>query len=193
MGIAPHRAARVTNEPMQLAVRPGRSRVRRFTALEFAIAFALSGSALAVFVPTFLREVHTSRFVEPVHGLERLGLAAVAYAREHPVGEAFPASAPLTPPVTPRGRCEMDPPGLWDGPTWRALDFRPSLPEESHCYAFEFDSTLSPAASTFRARAHGDLDGDGITSTFEVTGRDVDGDGRGPVLDPGMFVESEVE
>jgi hypothetical protein len=47
--------------------------------------------------------------------------------------------------------------------------------------------------STFRAQAHGDLDGDGITSTFEVTGRSVDGDARGPLLDPGMYIDSELE
>jgi hypothetical protein len=178
---------------MQLAVRRGRSRARRVTALEFAIGFALVGSVLAVAVPTFIREVHGSRFVEPVQGLERLGASAVSYAQQHPVAQAFPASAPLTPALPPRGRCEIDPPGLWGGPTWQALDFRPSPPDEPHCYAFEFDSTLTPSVATFRAQAHGDLDGDGITSTFEVTGRDVDGDPRGPVVDPGMFVDSEVE
>jgi hypothetical protein len=178
---------------MQLAVRRGRSRPRRVTALEFAIGFALVGSALAVAVPTFVREVHGSRFVEPVQGLERLGASAVSYALEHPVAQAFPPSAPLTPAVPPRGRCEIDPPGLWSGPTWKALDFQPSPPEQPHCYAFQFDSALTPSAATFRAQAHGDLDGDGITSTFEVTGRDVDGDPRGPVVDPGMFVDSEVE
>ena len=30
-----------------------------------------------------------------------------------------------------------------------------------------------------RAQAHGDLDGDGIASTFEVTGHYADGDARG--------------
>src|SRR5271167_3562301 len=98
---------------MQLAVRRGRSRARRVTALEFAIGFALVGSALAVAVPTFVREVHGSRFVEPVQGLERLGAAAGSYAREHPVAHAFPPSAPLTPAVPPRGHREIDPPGLW--------------------------------------------------------------------------------
>jgi len=32
-----------------------------------------------------------------------------------------------------------------------------------------------------------------ITSTFEITGQYLDGDPRGPVIDPGMFVDSEVE
>jgi hypothetical protein len=62
-----------------------------------------------------------------------------------------------------------------------------------HCFSFAFDTVLSPAKSTFRAHAHGDLDGDGLTSTFEVTGQYAEGDPRGPVVDPGMFVDSEVE
>lgn len=170
-----------------------RTRLRRFTAVEMAVASALVGSLLAIAVPTFVREVRASRFVEPAQGLERIGAAAVAYARTHPVAQAFPPSAPSTPSAPPRGRCEADPPGTWDQPTWRALDFQPVPPGTPHCFSFSFDSSLSPARSTFRAQAHGDLDGDGIPSTFEVTGHDIDGDPAGPVLDPGMYVDSEVE
>ncbi len=170
-----------------------RARARRFTPVELAIAFALGGSLLAVAVPTFVREVHASRFVEPVGGLQRIGAAAVSYAHAHPVPQAFPPSVPLTPGAPPRGRCEADPPGAWEQPTWRALDFRPVPPDAPHCFAFSFDSGLSPARSTFRAQAHGDLDGDGISSTFEVTGHYAEGDPAGPVVDPGMFVDSEVE
>jgi hypothetical protein len=87
----------------------------------------------------------------------------------------------------------VDPPDTWNNPTWRALDFRPSAPDTPHCFAFSFDSSLAPAKSTFRAQAHGDLDGDGIPSTFELTGQYTEGDVRGPVVDPGMFIDSEVE
>jgi hypothetical protein len=170
-----------------------RTRSRRFSPVELAVGFALVGSLLAVVVPTFVREVHASRLVEPVDGLQRLGAAAVAYGRAHPAAQGFPASAPLTPAAVPRGRCRPDDPGAWDQPTWRALDFRPVPEGAPHCFAFSFDSALSPAASTFRADAHGDLDGDGIPSTFEVTGHYADGDPAGPVLDPGMFVDSAVE
>jgi hypothetical protein len=170
-----------------------RARVRRFTALELAIAFSLVGSLLAIAVPTFVSEVHASRLVEPVDGLQRLAASAVSFAAGHPVSQAFPASAPLAPPSPPRGRCEADPPGVWDQPTWQALDFRPAPPDVPHCFAFQFDSALSPSVSTFRATAHGDLDGDGIPSTFEVTGRAAEGDPAGPHVDPGMFVDSEVE
>jgi type IV pilus assembly protein PilA len=144
-------------------------------------------------VPTFVREIHASRFVEPVDGLQRMGASAVAYARVHPVAQAFPPSVGLTPPAPPRGRCEVDAPATWDQPTWQALQFRPSSEGAPHCFAFGFESTLSSTRSVFRADAHGDLDGDGLPSTFEITGHDVEGDPEGPVLDRGMFVDSEVE
>jgi hypothetical protein len=178
---------------MALLSTRGRSRGRRLSPVELAIGFALVGSVLAVAVPTFVREVHASRFVEPVGGIERIAQAAIAYGQAHPVAQGFPSSAPMTPARPPRGRCEADPPELWDHPTWHALDFRPAPPGQPHCFAFGFESALSPPRSTFRAEAHGDLDGDGLTSTFEVTGHYTDGDPLGPVLDPGMFVDAEVE
>lgn len=176
-------------------VRPLASRPRtgRFSALELAIAFALVGSLAAVALPVFLREVHSSRLVEPVDGLERLGASAIAYATLHPVAQAFPSSAPMTPSVPPRGRCEPAEREAWQAESWRALNFQPEPLDAPHCFAFAFDSALSPSRSTFRAHAHGDLDGDGIFSTFEVSGHAVENDPAGPTLDPGMFVDSEVE
>jgi hypothetical protein len=171
----------------------GLQRGRRFGALELSTAFALLGTLLAVTVPTLARDVQVSRLTEPIQGVQRLGVAAISYGRAHPVSQAFPLSAPLTPPRPPRGRCEPDPPEIWEHPTWRALEFLPADLGAPHCFSFAFDSALSPAKSTFRAHAHGDLDGDGLTSSFEVTGQLVDGDPRGPVLDPGIFIDSEVE
>jgi type IV pilus assembly protein PilA len=176
-----------------LPSRSSRSRDRRLSPLELAIGFALVGSLLAIVVPTFARELHSSRMVEPVRGLQRLGSAAVEYSRGHTVAEAFPAPAPLTPGLVPRGRCDVDPPAAWAQPTWLALDFTPAPDGVPHCFAFSFDSSLSPARSTFRAQAHGDLDGDGIPSTFEVTGHVAEGDAQGAIVDPGMFIDSEIE
>ena len=99
----------------------------------------------------------------------------------------------MTPGVPPRGHCEVDPPNAWETPTWNALGFRAVPAGTPHCFAFAFDSAPSATKATFRAHAHADLDGNGVPSTFEVTGRYVDGDPRGALLDPGMFVDSEVE
>jgi hypothetical protein len=86
----------------------------------------------------------------------------------------------------------IDPPGTWDGPTWQALGFRPADEGVPHAYAFSFDGTRSPGRSTFVAQAHGDLNGNGITSTFEVRGHAYADEG-GPVLEQGMYIEAEVE
>jgi hypothetical protein len=160
--------------------------------LNLAIGFALGGSVLAVAVPAFVRDVHASRFAEPVEGLTRIESAAMAYAEEHPASEAFPPPTPLTPAEVPRGVRAIDPPGTWDAPTWQALSFRPTEEGVGHSYAFSFDGTRSPGRSTFVAQAHGDLNGNGVASTFEVRGRSFADEGR-PALEPGMYVEAEVE
>lgn len=157
---------------------------RRFTPIELAVGVALLGSVAAVSVPTFVREVHASRFVEPTRGLARIGASAVAYAEAH---GRFPDSEPLTPPVPPRGKKEVDPPGTWDGPTWTALEFRPTPEGVPHAYSFEFESS----GDAFVARARGDLDGDGIFSLFEIRG--AMGPGVAPHVVPGMYVEAELE
>src|SRR3954451_4867027 len=98
--------------------------LRRFTPIELVLAVSLLGCVAAIAIPTFVREVHASRFVEPTDGLSRLGASACAYATE--VGGRFPDSAPLTPTTPPRGKKDIDPPGTWDTATWSALAFRPS-------------------------------------------------------------------
>jgi hypothetical protein len=162
--------------------------MRRFTPVELAIGAALLGSLLAVAVPAFVREMHASRFVEPTDGLARLGAAAVAHAEGGGAGR-FPESAPLTPATPPRARKDVDPPGTWDAPTWKALGFRASPEGVPHAYSFSFESTAGGTA--FVAQARGDLDGDGVLSTFEIRGHARPGEK--PAVAPGMYVESELE
>ena len=161
--------------------------MRRFTPVELAIGAALLGSLFAVAVPAFLHELHASRFVEPTDGLARIGVSALAYAEAK---QRFPDSAPLTPVAPPRGKKEVDPPGMWEGPTWKALTFRPAAEGVPHAYSFSFEST--GAGSAFIAQARGDLDGDGILSTFEIRGEARRGEPK-PTLTPGMYVEAELE
>lgn len=162
--------------------------MRRFSPVELAVFVALLGAVLAVAVPAFFRDLHASRFVEPTEGLMRLGEAAVAYAEEH---HQFPPSAPLTPSMPPRGTKEVDAPGTWDAPTWQALAFRPSAEGAPHAYAFSFDATPLASPNAFVAQARGDLDGDGVLSTFEVRG--FARANEKPSLVPGMYVDAELE
>ncbi len=158
--------------------------MRRFSLLELATLLSLSASLAAVAVPAFVRNVHASRLSEPVEGLLRLGASVVEFteAEGH-----LPASAPMTPRVPPRGVKAEDPPGTWDIPEWKALRFAAAPEGVPHAYAFSFDSD----GSSFDARARGDLDGDGILSSFQLRGS-LDGQ-RHVTLEPGLHVEEELE
>jgi hypothetical protein len=164
----------------------------KLTALEAAAAIALGGSVLAVAVPTFVRNLSSSRLAEATQGVATLGTHAVAFAADRPCADGFPPTAPLTPTSVPRGAPVVDAdPDPWLAPTWRALDFRPSPPGVPHSFSFAFDTSHPRREdSDFVAAAHGDLDGDGVLSTFEVRGtcrHDT------AALVPGMYVEAELE
>jgi hypothetical protein len=141
--------------------------MRALTPLELAVAVSLTGTLAATMIPTFLRNVHASRLSEPVEGLKRIAAHATLRAAGLPAERAYPDSAAFTPAVTPRGELVLDAPGTWDPATWRTLDFAFDAP---HAYSFAFESENSEARSTFTARARGDLDGDGVTSSFSISG-----------------------
>lgn len=141
--------------------------MRALTPLELTAGGSLLACVLAVSVPAFVRNLHTSRLVEPIHGLERVAARAAVLAGGRPTGVAYPADAPLSPATVPRGELVVDPPGTWDHPTWRELGFAPESP---HAFSFEFDSENGAELSRYVAHARGDLDGDGSQSTFSIRG-----------------------
>jgi len=161
--------------------------MRALTPLELAVAVSLAGTIAATMIPTFLRNLHASRLSEPVDGLKRIAAHATLRAAGLPPESAYPASAPFTPAITPRGELVLDAPGTWDSPTWRTLDFSFDAP---HAYSFAFESSNSDSRSTFTARARGDLDGDGVTSSFAISGSVERG--AEPKLEP-MEINREVE
>lgn len=194
-----------------------RARSAGITFVEGAIGLSLALSVAAVAVPAFVRNLVSSKLVEPVDGLGRIGSAACALVA---AGQAVPPSAPLTPAEVPRGQRVVDPPATWESPTWRALAFHPSENGAPHAFSFVFDDTTTaqaqrasgPAAlpnlptngpvmpplpvlhPSFAAASHGDLDGDGVTSSFEIHSQPSTGDAAGPLqVDPEMYIEAEVE
>lgn len=156
--------------------------------VELALVVSLGASALAAAAPTFLRDLHASRMTEAVDGLTSIGANAAAYADGKELAASFPPPAPRTPADVPRGVAVEDAPGTWDGPTWKALQFGFDQP---HRYSFEFDVTPEPQRIWFAASAFGDLNGDGILSTFRIQGER--GVGGEAVLRPGLYVHREVE
>jgi hypothetical protein len=146
--------------------------VRSLTAVETALAVSIGGTVLAVTVPVFLDNLHASRLAEPVDGLSRIAMRASAMAITRSADAAYPETVELTPAEVPRGEPTRDPPGTWEHPTWRLLDFSWTVP---HCYSFAFESELQPGLARFTALAQGDLDGDGVFSTFQIKGEARDG------------------
>ncbi|HVW25798.1 MAG TPA: hypothetical protein VHC69_10530 [Polyangiaceae bacterium] len=161
--------------------------MRALTPLEAASGFSILGSVLAVAIPAFVRNVHASRLVEPIEGLNHIAARAAAIAASEPAETAYPESVGLTPEQVPRGGAVTDPPGTWDNPTWRLLGVEYTT---AHSYSFAFESRDAPGKATYRAVAHGDLDGDGLLSTFEVSGES--SDGSEPITSP-MESRREVE
>ena len=142
--------------------------MRQLTPVEAAVLLSVASCALAVAVPAFVRNVHASRLVEPMDGLQRIAGRAQALAAGRPNELGYPADAPLTPATVPRGELVVDPPGTWDHPTWRELGFSISDP---HAFSFAFDESREGEVKSFVAKAHGDLDGDGSLSTFSIAGK----------------------
>lgn len=82
-------------------------------------------------------------------------------------GVRVTAAAGPTPPVGTccqggRGRCRPTP-AWWSVPAWRAVRFEVHQP---HAYSYEF----RPDERGFTAFAYGDLDCDGVSSTFSIRG-----------------------
>lgn len=142
--------------------------MRSVTPLEAAVAVAVAGAVLATALPAFVRNLHASKLVEPIDGLGRIAARATARAAGRPVESAYPESVGLTPAEVPAGVRITDPPGTWDHPSWRALEFSVTVP---HAFSFAFESGGSPEQAAFRARAHGDLDGDGSLSELSISGQ----------------------
>ena len=152
--------------------------------MEAATGLAILGVILAVFVPTFLRELRTSKTAEAVTELERLHVAAATYygtSHRTPSGRArgcVPGAAgptPAEPSVTP------EPTTFANGPhsnVWQALGYQPDSPVR-----FRYSFLPQQSGCNLRAehlvtlRAEADLDGDGKHSRFErLAGANAHGD-----------------
>lgn len=160
------------------------------TLLRVAALVGVGGSVLMVSVPAFVRNLHASKWSEPVDALARMSRGALAHAETHDHDVAFPPSAPLTPETVPRAERVTLPSDAWTHLSWRALGF--SM-ESSQAYAYRFDSAQDLATRNFQfaGTALGDLDGDGNLSTFQVQG---DKPLAGPAtLRPILLIHREVE
>lgn len=135
-----------------------------------AVAIAVVGcvalvAAVVGFTPGLLhRLIHNHPGSETTRDLRRMFDGAVHH---YETSGRFPASAPLTPAVSACQAGESVEHAYraeeWLHPTWQALEFRPKEP-------FRMQYTFVSDGTQFTARAHGDLNCDGVLSTFERFG-----------------------
>jgi len=174
------------------------------TLLETAVLVCVVGVILAVFVPTFVRHIRTSKIAEASEQLASLHRSAASYWNaRHTVADGarlthcIPAQAgpaPEHPAVDPIevDFASEDTPGH---ETWEDLGFRP---DQRVRYSYTFDPSKSgcelgatPGVPLLTIAAEGDLDGDGKLSRFE---RRADVSNGGDLVPVGvLYVTDRVE
>jgi prepilin-type N-terminal cleavage/methylation domain-containing protein len=157
---------------------------RGFTLVELMITVAILAVLATIAVPSYLRFMRRARATEALEQLDKIYKGAAIYytapyvtATGSKVGCQFPRNQGVTPVegtcCSSNGlagadhngdeRCDADP-DLWNTPVWNALTFQ-MTDEHYYVYGFESDGELSDA--TMVISAHGDLDCDGIQSTYQ--------------------------
>lgn len=152
-----------------------RRRTEGLSLVEAAAVISAVGVLLAILVPTFVRELRTSKVEEASSLLEELHLHTAAYFQARHAGQrrCLPAAAGPAPAEASVDAVDVDfkhesTPGH---ATWDALGFEPSRPIR---YRYELiplregcEIAASPGDPLFVLRATGDLDGDGRHAVFE--------------------------
>ena len=137
---------------------------------------AIVGVMSAVAIPAFMKYIKRSKTSEATLNIQNLFDGAVAYAhtRADKDSPIVPESTPLTPGNPTQFMCKngqshkyQPTPATFEHPTWQALNFAITNP---FFYAYQFESKNQGGKSMFTVRAVGDLDCDGILSTFERVG-----------------------
>lgn len=136
----------------------------------------LAAVVLAVFIPTFVRRIHTNKISEASELLQEMSdRTAAYYATSWDMGKrhCLPPKAGPTPasPTVESERVDFFADGQAGHATWEALGFQPDRPiRYSYSYTPSRDGChlAGDAESGWVSfRAEGDLDGDGVRSIFE--------------------------
>lgn len=191
--------------------------VRTEKGLELKLDMGLPGvstigvsSILAVVaIPAFIKYMRRAKTAEAIDELDKLYKAVAMYVstpRVDSQGNLIPCDksipeAPLTPATTccqslggpdkdGDDRCDPDP-GGWQNEAWTALHFEITEP---HYFVYSVAPSDYDGAPGFVITAHGDLDCDGIQSTFQRFGKITVEDGECSVNSAAaLYTENETE
>ncbi len=134
----------------------------------------LLGVAAAVAVPAFIKYMRKAKTVEAIDMMDRMYKGAANYVstpRLDAAGAKLPCAFPPSGAIEgkkccefPDQKCPADP-AVWAGSPWSDLNFQMTDPR---FYRYEFKSEGTGTNAKATIVAHGDLDCDGIESTFEM-------------------------
>jgi type IV pilus assembly protein PilA len=164
---------------------------RAFTLIELMIVVAIVGILAVLAVYGVQRYIAHTKTAEARNALGRIANAAVfVYENEHMSGQVLPqaqgatlsrvlcgsASRPVPTAITQvQGRKYQSATSDWsaDSATHAGFDCLHFTIDQPQYYMYSYSVTGSGSSpgDTFTGTANGDLDGDGITSTFSLTGR----------------------
>lgn len=202
-GVAALRGDQITHDDLMLRLatehpdtRHGRAARARLGGSSTSVAAV--GVLAAVAVPAFMKYQRRAKTVEATINVRKLfdsAISAYTLSDLAPDGTPQPRRFPPTVALTPaRSPCDLGAdklvpgPDTWSHPTWQALNF---AIDDPHYYRYEFISEGQGRSARFTARALGDLDCDGVLSTFERVGHiDEEGNVSGGA---GIFVANEFE
>ena len=168
-------------------------------AIAAAVTIPVLGIMAAIAIPAFTKYMRRSRTSEARVELARLFDKTATYYTAHGrCPGALVGEAGTTPPMSlncndgPGGRCTPGnayPQTAWtDNEAWSALGFEVPSPHYFH-YNLKWSQDESGECQ-FTAQAFGDLDDDGIYSTYERAGA---GDISGVHAAAGLYIDQEVE
>ena len=150
------------------------------------------GVLAAVTVPAFMKYISKSKTTEARLFIKKASDAARASYMDNSAGfgeKSYPKqSTPITPPLgtccSMGEKCAPNP-ALWTHPSWTALHF--SI-DDPHYYSYQYKTT--DEGKSFTVSAFGDLDCDGVYSTFEMYGKIENGE---PAVSQSVYRENELE
>ncbi len=169
-----------------------------FTLIELMIVVAIMGVLAAVAIPAFIKYINKAKTTEARQLVNKIYVGAREYYMDRggqrgtvvPAPPQFPAPNMAATPAL--GSCcsagDKCAPSvtLWTDPVWVALKFSIGDP---HFYQYSYRQT----ATSFTAIANGDLDCDGLYSTFEMFGEVNSINSDGPSGSASLYRESELE
>ena len=162
---------------MALSATRARGGSRGFGVVHLCAIIAIVMMLAVLTIPPLLEMTRRARTSEAVDSLAEIYRGSVAYYAGTRTTQSlapvtpprqFPMSVGITPATVPAGVRVTDPPATWRQPSWQSLNF---AIDDAHYFSYEYESAGTGVGAAFTARAMGDLDGNGVRSTYERAGR----------------------